>query len=162
MDTNDNNNVYAPPLARVADQAAEETVISTRPRQIVVALWLMWIALLAPFILRRIFYAATDNKSLMNDSMVFAIMGLNVVIYALISIGLFKGKNWVRITLLVLSILGTLGVLQTFIVEHWFEKLYYSSPFLIFNMAMSQLLTVSTLVLLFTKPGSEWFRRKNT
>jgi hypothetical protein len=158
MDNNDNNNVYAPPQARVVDPQPKAS--SRRPHQVTVAIWLLWGSSLISFMGRRLFFAFSDGSTAQQITILF-IAGLGgLFICALISIGLMKGKNWVRILFLAVAILGAFRLLRLISIGNNLEQMFHRSLTLMLISVVQYLLLASTFVLLFTKPGSNWFRKR--
>jgi len=154
-----NDNKYAPPVARVADPLP--AVTTPRPRQVVTAIWLLWIALIAPFIVRQMVNAGTFYTAEPKHLLQLASIGGSVLVYSILSFAMLNGKNWGRITYLIFASFGWLGILIVLSVSNSFVKIYQGSIVLVINVVVSQLLVISSVVLLFTKPGSEWFRKRN-
>lgn len=82
-----------------------------------------------------------------------------IIVFAFFLFLIFKiyaGRNWARITFLVLFVLGILPTLPTVLGE------FARSP-LIGTLSVVQVgLQIYALFLLFTKPGSAWFRKTVT
>jgi len=161
MEQTNNNNFYGPPQARVADLDSEQATTRTRPRQVVVAIWLMWIATIVPYVIRRIYMSLAYFQNNENNRLMLFGFAFAVVFQLLITLGLVKGKNWVRITHLILSILGVIGLARALSLEGIVEKFYHGSLFLITMAVLQQLILAASLIFLFTKPGTDWFRRRN-
>jgi len=76
--------------------------------------------------------------------------------FALIAFLIFKisaGRNWARITLLVMFIIGVLPTLPIVLDD-------FSRSAVVGALTVAQIgLQVYALILLFTEPGSSWFRK---
>ena len=76
--------------------------------------------------------------------------------FALIAFLIFKisaGRNWARITLLVMFIIGVLPTLPIVLDD-------FSRSAVVGALSVAQIgLQVYALILLFTQPGSSWFRK---
>jgi hypothetical protein len=78
---------------------------------------------------------------------VFAVMALLIVFIS-------KGKNWARITFLVLFILGSLPSIPLVLGE------FTRSPVLGAFSLVQIVLQVIALYIVFTKPGAVWFKKQ--
>ena len=145
-------NPYAPPKAVVADEPEQ---VIPRPRVVTVAVWMLWIevALSSLSALLRMGYSSQ------------AVVVISVLIGAVLLQGLsalliykiWKGRNWARITYLVLTLLAILA---------WFQMAAALPNGVKFVPAVETLLPlvgttldVVALFLLFV-PGRAWFRRR--
>lgn len=156
MEQNDNSNAYAPPKARVADPKSE-SILKERPSQIVTAVTLLWISFVVPLIVGHLHQVkASYPRHLALIGIVFSI-----VFYGFITRGILKGRNWARILFLVLTVFGWISIAVVASITNSFEKLYHRSWLLVANSAVAQLLIIASLALIFFKPGSDWFRKRN-
>lgn len=77
-----------------------------------------------------------------------------IAVMALLIIFISKGKNWARITFLVLFILGSLPSIPLVI-----DETTRSSVLGAFSL-IQIVLQVIALFIVFTKPGKEWFKKQ--
>lgn len=166
MDQNNNN--YAPPTARVADPEPEKII--GRPKQIVVAVKLLWTVMILGSLvsLTNIFNLQASAKShlLLRGLMIWVLVAtFSVWIIRCVS----AGKNWARIFKLITTSFNVVVLIAFAAIQNIRPEIYsqyFQSPnqqpafaeaIGWFNMAI--LLVV--MWLLFTKPGSDWFRRRS-
>ena len=143
-------NPYAPPKSNVVTGPRRE--VETKPRQVTYAVWLLWISILLSiptsiFELERI----QDGSPLIEASVASAfilVYGLEVALALLIG----RGRNWARITFLVLVALSFASVLPGLPVV-----LAYPVSQVALNAAILAA-ELAAIYLLFTPPGSRWFR----
>ena len=122
-----------------------------KPKSVSLAVNLSW----ASLVLGVVKIIVDSNGPTHQSPLIFVAFVL-IITSALIVFLIFKisaGKNWARITLLVFFLLGM--VPEIFIVLTEFAR---SAIVGIISVAQV-LLQVYALFLLFTKPGSEWFRK---
>ncbi len=128
-----------------------------KPKQVLTAIKLLWASLLIGIL--RSSLEASNNLNSIKDSgfgpgffiftTLFAFAFLVFFIYMI-----DKGKNWARITFLVLFVLGLFFAVPTLIKSLEFN---FFSGFLGVCQAGIQIIA---LFLLFQKPSSRWFDRK--
>lgn len=169
MEQSDRKNVYAPPAAPVADPGPEQLIV--RPRQIIVAAWLLWIAASLGAVMSFVNFFALDTPVTLQQIMSWILMWIIVLtVNGWIIYCITLGKNWARIFKLITSGFSLTGLMMIVVMKNT-QLEVYSRYFQVFekqpsiSQAISWFNTILLLVimwLLFTKPGSEWFRRKNT
>jgi len=81
-------------------------------------------------------------------------VALRFAIRAWLTIKIHEGRNWARMTLLVIALLGL--VLNVVVAARVFAK----SPMAEFVSLGLTLLVLTALALLFTRPANEWFERE--
>jgi hypothetical protein len=116
-----------------------------KPKNITLAVNLSWASIAIGFI--SLFFnpaAAAGLGSLIPSVIAFALV-------AFLVIKLSAGRNWARITLLVLFVLGML--MEVFALSTIFQ---ISALLGILSLAQAAL-QAYVLYLVFTKPGSDWF-----
>jgi hypothetical protein len=114
-----------------------------RPRQVAHAVLFLWLSFVVGITGDVITFTGPDAGELFTDVQ-GARLGalLQEVVFVVGTVYVSRGRNWARILVLVLFILSTLGLLFT-------------------GMGWGPLLLQSpALYLLFTEPGSLWFRRR--
>jgi hypothetical protein len=147
-----NQNRYAPPAAPVTDVLPTQTAMQ-RPRQVVVAVQLAainYVFGLAGLILSWDYFGSLQPIGALIFNQVFSL-----AIFAWLYSKIYAGRNWARITLLVLFIIGMLFTLSRAIVT-----LLEAAPLIAKAQMLIGLLTnVAILWLLFLSPGRDWFRK---
>lgn len=129
---------------------------ATPPRTVVQAVWLLWSSLavgLVELALSMNPFRTPEHvppEGHMTPFGVFASITLIGTVYLFIVHHVRKGRNWARITVLVLVALGVIDSLVT-------RRAQEILPFLL-NLT-EILLDVAALALLFSGPGSQWFNR---
>ncbi|HEY4211829.1 MAG TPA: hypothetical protein VGM84_10140 [Steroidobacteraceae bacterium] len=148
------DNRYAPPTAPVHDTIDPEPV-RTRPREIVWAIQLAvagYLLGLVAIIARWDYYSRLASPS---PAITIVSQVLSLAVFVWFYAKIYAGRNWARITWLVLSLLGILiGFNQTF------RSLINAAPFLVkANLVVGIVINLATAWLLFFSPGRLWFRR---
>lgn len=119
-------------------------LIGTRPHQIVQAIALLWISTTLGF-----FSSVSENDESRATLIVAALVMLAVTV--VLSVGLWRGRNWGRVAYLILvalsfaEFLASWGVAERPALEVALE-------------AVSFVADAGSFFLLFTQPGSLWFR----
>ena len=145
-------NPYAPPQAVVADEPEQ---VMPRPRVVTVAVWMLWIevALSSLSALLRMQYSS--------DTVVVVYVLIGAVLLqglsALLIYKIWKGRNWARITYLVLTLLALLSWIQMAAAIPNGVK-FVPAVETILPLA-GTILDLVALYLLFV-PGRAWFRRR--
>ena len=129
-----------------------ETVpASQKPQVIVTAINLLWASLAVGLVKMLMDFSnltAVAPAAFTNFVLIFT--------FALIGFLIFKisaGRNWARITFLVMFIIGVLPTLPIVLGE-------FSRSAVVGALSVAQIgLQVYALFLLFTQPGSSWFRK---
>lgn len=145
-----NENPYTPPESEVKD-APYERAVPQRPRNVVLAVRLLWISLVMsiPVSMREYQNAASDGNTAFLFYFILSLYAISV----LINIFIHRGHHWARVLLLVLSVLNVLSFFGAMN-----EILLYPAGDLI-SLAVSMALDLAALVLVYTRPGALWFRR---
>ena len=149
-----NNNKYTPPVARVADPEPE--MLTERPRQISTAVWLLWISFAIGSLNRDLIYPLIIGTHSL--SLIATVIGSSITILVTIWISrkLLLGRNWMRITLLIAFAIGLL------LMPFNMKMLFHGSTELLIVYVVQGVIQAISLWLLFTKPGSDWFRKKSS
>jgi hypothetical protein len=142
------NNPYAPPTTEVADISPMNKW--PQPRQVYWAVALLWVSLLLGLLA---IVLAIEREG--GDTAILAwVLGFQlvfVVLAAYLNVCIYRGRNWARITFLVLFFISLVIVV------------FVPNP-PEFTLAervtdvVAVLLDMVAAVLLFTKPGSLWFK----
>jgi hypothetical protein len=142
-------NPYAPPLAAVADPISPAPL--HRPRQVVVATWLLWAALALGIAKWMLEWGSVDSALPLHIAMPAAVAGFAIRAWLMTKID--AGRNWARVTFLVLSLWGFVAFLATA------SRVFARSPTSAILKVSIYVLLLAAFSLIFTRPGSEWFKR---
>ena len=145
------DNRYAPPTAPVQDIPLS-TQLTARPREIV---WAVQLAA-AGYVLGLAGMAMTWSyySRLQSLGALLASQGLSLLIGIWLYFKIYTGRNWARITLLVLTLLGGLTIFSMF-----FMNLVATIPMLgKIRMIVGLCINFIVLWLLFFSRGREWFK----
>jgi uncharacterized membrane protein YhaH (DUF805 family) len=143
-----NKNSYAPPASKVADIPPMNK--GPLPRQVYWAVALVWVTLLLglPALVLSVERTVGDT-AMLAGVLVFQLLILALVAYMNVCIS--RGRNWARFAFLVLTLIGLVVLV---LVPNPPEFTLYERVISI----LSELIDMVVLVLLFTKPGSLWFK----
>lgn len=126
------------------------------PRAVVQAVWLLWTSLAVGLVELALSMnpfrkpAELQPEAHMTVFGVLASITLIGTAYLVLVHHVRKGRNWARVTVLVLV---ALGVVESLVARRALEII----PFLL-NL-LEILLDIAALALLFSNPGSQWFNR---
>ncbi|MBX3627289.1 MAG: hypothetical protein KF892_19935 [Rhizobacter sp.] len=147
---------YAPPAAALRDEEAER-LVSERPAQVRWASVLLWLSFTLGCAL-SVYELGTrgdpSEHAPVVDAVVAGITFGALALGAFLNVMIYRGHNWARIFYLVLTLVSLVLLLvpaDEGAVLTLTEKIAY---------AVSSLLDVSAMVLVFTRPGALWFKRK--
>jgi peptidoglycan/LPS O-acetylase OafA/YrhL len=153
----DDDRRYLPPTAELLDVDAERE-IAERPRQVRWATVLLWLSFtLGTAVTAYDWRQATGaDPSELAPATTAVIAGFTVALFALnafLNVMVYQGRNWARIVYLGVALLG---VAFFFLPgdgepESLTERVAY---------AMGSVLDLAAMALVFTRPGSLWFRRR--
>ena len=143
------SNPYSPPKAQVEDQ--EEQRPGERPRSVTIAMAMLWTNLVISVIGMLTNYGGLNvggrSGAAQTGGQVF---GFLISAWLYYRIG--EGRNWARITLLVLAVIFIpIGLYGLFLIASY-------APMLAVVSFLQSMVTVAALVLLFG-PGRAWFRK---
>ena len=143
-------NPYAPPKAEV-ELATPEVEAAERPREIV---WVVWLAVfnyglgLVSIVIAWDYFSRLQSIAPTIVSQAFTLVILFWLYYKI-----FQGRNWARITWLVLTLLGLAMMPMTY-------KFLGAAPSILkLQMLIGFGITLVILWMLFFSPGKRWFRR---
>jgi hypothetical protein len=147
------DNPYRAPNARVLDlQPVEER--GPRPAKVAIAVGLLWLTLLlqaaALTFLWRLFRLFSTEM--------YVVAGVVTAIWALVAFFVAmieRGRNWARITYLVVFLLGL--PFSAFSIATNYEQ----APLLALSGIVQALLQLAAMVMLFAPPAGAWFRGEN-
>lgn len=147
------DNRYAPPTAPVQDIAPERK-LSVRPREIVWAIQLAVVGYLLGLVVMFVSWDYFSKLQSMGSLISNQVISLGISLWLYVKI--YAGRNWARITLLVLSLLGSLMAFSSL-----FMNLVAAAP-MVFKVEMfvGFGLNLVILWLLFASPGREWFKTR--
>jgi hypothetical protein len=147
------HNPYSPPTAEVADVAVAHSM--EKPVQVVWAVRLLWSSVVLSFVRDIVqFGYIWSMGELPTATLVGGLIGgLIGFLIAMWFIGkVSAGRNWARIVILVLMLLGIASLPML-----W-PYLGAATPIQLIVGATQQVLTLVVLILVFTSPGKFWFR----
>ena len=129
-----------------------ETKSVDKPSQIDTAVSLLWASLAIGFVksLMDMQHMGSQASPAFINFILISVIAVMVLLIVFIS----KGKNWARITFLVLFVLGSLPSVPLLLGE------FTRSPVLGAFSIIQFVLQVIALYLIFTKPGSSWFKKQ--
>jgi hypothetical protein len=128
----------------------------TPPRAVVQAVWLLWISLAIGLVELALSMNPFRNPTEVQPEAHMTVFGVFASItfigtaYLVVVHHVRKGRNWARVTVLVLV---ALGVIESLVAPRTAEIV----PFLL-NL-LEILLDIAALALLFSNPASQWFNR---
>jgi hypothetical protein len=122
-----------------------------RPRSVGTAVTLLWISLVVGFAKGALDFTHLRAMAPVGFTVFVLVFTFAVLILLVLRIG--AGRNWARIAFLILFIIGTVPTLP--VVRDELER----APLVGALSILQLLLQIWALVLLFTRPGSAWFRR---
>jgi cell division protein FtsW (lipid II flippase) len=151
-------NPYSPPEAPVNDGSPDRPP-AQRPHQIVWASWMMWASLIVG--IASLYFVgdvmdetladfSEDERGMARVFMIVA-LALTAALYLWFIDRMRAGRNWARIVLLVFTLLGFMSELTP-------GESPEMPPAWIAMRMLDVLLQIGALALMFTRPGSEWFR----
>ena len=141
---------YEPPKSSLGELDTQRGV-PERPYRVVRAVVLLWLSLLVGaliFVLEFEFIKRTAASA----SMVWVVSLGALGISALLTASIYARQNWARIVFLVLFLLGGLPYLAVL------SDMFGRSKVAALLSLTQLLLQAAAIYLLFTKPGSLWFR----
>ena len=148
-----NHNPYTPPQAPVSD-AAEVSQPAQKPKQVSMAAQMLWATLALGVI-----NTALQWKYLMavfSVEMLVVTQLLTLGIAAWLTIKISAGRNWARITYLVLTIVGLPAILLQL------PATFARAPVSGLVGGVQLVLQLYALYLIFFEPGRRWFRRSSS
>ena len=147
------DNRYAPPTAPVQDIPLTSQIVA-RPREIVWAVQLAaagYVLGLAGIAMNWDYYSRLQAPGTL-----LAGQALSLLIGVWLYFKIYTGRNWARITLLVMTVLGCLTVFSTF----FLNLLAAVPPLAKIRMVVSLCINFIVLWLLFFSRGREWFKSR--
>lgn len=141
---------YAPPATEVADPSLVPT-LPARPRQVQIAVALLWLSLVL-----GIPEAALSTRPIEGGGAGVALMVVTLLLFGLVgflNLKIYQGRNWARIVVLALTALSVLMMLFSP------DEVRAEGPLLQGFYLFDVLIEVVAMYLVFSKPGSLWFKR---
>lgn len=124
---------------------------SQKPQSVALAVILLWASLgagVVKMLLHQFRYASTGS-----DAVAYTVIAVTLAIIVFLIVKIAAGKNWARIVFLVLFVIGTFPMAAVILDE------FADAPFM-GALSVAQIgLQAYALYLLFTQPGSAWFRK---
>src|SRR5688572_3939693 len=148
-----NHNPYTPPRAPVSD-AAEVSQPAQKPKQVSMAAQMLWATLGLGVINTALQWEYLT--AVFSVEMLVAIQLVTLGIVAWLTIKISAGRNWARITYLVLTILGLPAILLQL------PATFARAPVSGLIGGLQLALQLYALYLIFFEPGRRWFRRIST
>ncbi len=130
------------------------TAALERPIEIGRAVNCLWVSLAIGFVKSIIgMQQMSDQASALFVNFILITV---VAFYAFITLKIARGRNWARITYLILTVIGLPMSVPTLAME------FMTLPVLGFLSVASICLQLYSLWIIFTDPGKSWFRRNRT
>jgi hypothetical protein len=144
---------YAPPATEVADPPLV-AALPARPRQVQIAVALLWLSLVLgiPEAILSTRPAPTEDGRV--DTVFVVVMLLAFAFTFFLTVKVYQGRNWARIVVLVLTALSITMTLFPF------DEPRVDGPLLQGLRLLCVLIDVAAMYLVFSKPGSLWFKRQ--
>lgn len=137
-------NPYSPPRAEVRDAGASR-LLAARPLQIVQAAALSAVSMFIGIVSAAIPYSSAPAQMLVETGIWACVIVAGILIIA----ALLRGRHWARVVYAAVTIVGVLGIPL-----EWSAR---PSGALALDI-VSLVLAVIVVFLVFTKPGSLWFK----
>jgi hypothetical protein len=148
-------NPYAPPVSPVADPAEAR---GERPKEVTQAVRLLWISLALSIagLFMQPLRATTDAEERTLTLTVLIIGGgIGFGIWAWVVAKIARGRNWARITFMVLTVLGL--VITPFMLPYSLPA-YRAQPLSAVVAVLNAVLELIAFYLLLTAPARAWFK----
>jgi hypothetical protein len=129
----------------------EEQGTSPKPQSVALAVKLLWASLGVGVV--KAFLYQFKHAAAGSEAITYAVLAATLAIIAFLIFKIAAGRNWARIAFLVLFVLGSFPMAGVILGE------FASAPFM-GALSVAQIgLQAYALYLLFTQPGSAWFRK---
>ena len=151
------DNPYTPPNSRV-DECVLPWAQQVRPGQVLTALWLGAATCAEGLVVQIVSRAYDPNVQATGLAIAFQVFLLVLSVWVYYKI--YAGRNWARVTLLVLFVVGPLLDAITVLYYEMFLGVVIAMPVIAkVQLIVKVLLDLAILWLLFISPGRHWFRR---
>jgi len=142
-----NNNRYAPPAAEVGDM--DDEARPPRPMQVVWAVRLLWATTLLS--IPEFYFEAMRARSTVAMFTGLFLESAMTAFGCYLYVSIYQGRNWARVVTLIFTVLGTAMVVFGPALPN---RLSHEQLFMWVNTVSD----IVCMVLLFTSPGSRWFK----
>jgi hypothetical protein len=154
-------NPYAPPQAVVADPRIEYD-LSTRPREVNVAVKLLWIG----FALGVLASLLNWQYAIAKTSWLYFVLGqaFGVAIGVWFIHKIATGRNWMRILFLIFMIIAVVGLLAALLwapLREVYAEAFTRNSFIALRI-VPYVLQLAALVLVYTRPARIWFTQQSS
>ena len=146
---------YSPPKASVEIPADQDRYLAERPREIVIAIWLVVIAQLVNWAGLMITWDYQMAVQALGIFIFSQVVGIAFAVWLYYKI--YQGRNWARILLLILTAIG----LASLLIPDVTQELLAQPIVMTTLMVIQYILHGAILWLLFVSPGRLWFRKKS-
>jgi cation transport ATPase len=161
-------NPYAPPTSEVADVESENGTME-RPRIVTQGIWLLWVYLVIslPAVILEGFVTPTSteddpDRTLRTFQTAATVVSIVLIaVMALLTWFAWKGRNWARITHLVLLTVGVLMSGLAMVVSYWLApeaEIFSDEWYLSVLFVLQSVLNAAGVLLLFTSAANAWYR----
>ena len=123
-----------------------------KPRSVTLAVMLLWISLAIGVI--KMPFDPAGMKAVPFPALVWSIAAAIMAFFCVLIFMISSGRNWARITFLVLFLLGLLVGLPGVMAE------FQRAPMLALVSVAASVMQLWAVILLFTSPGKGWFGKK--
>jgi hypothetical protein len=129
-----------------------ENLQSERPRTVTLAVNLFWASIAIGLV--KIPLDLPALTAMPSPGLVWSVVVLVMVFFCLLIWKISSGRNWARITYLVLFLIGLIPAIPTLAAE------FARSPILGVLTVAQAIMQAYGLYLLFASPGKAWFQKK--
>ena len=151
----ENNNPYRPPKADLGNEEMRDPMV--RPRSVDIAVVLIGINVLLTLLRLPALVRAMNEGAVSGVFFLGQIIGLGLWIW--IGFAIFRGRNWARILMLILTVLGMIAVGLSLRSTRLFDRLAYVEPEWFLMAALPWALNLAAIYLVFV-PGRAWFAKR--
>lgn len=144
---------YAPPATEVADPPLVPALPS-RPRQVQIAVALLCLSLVLGIPEAVVSVRPEPAEGGRVDTVLVVVMLLAFAFACFLNVKVHQGRNWARIVVLVLTALSIAMTLFPL------DESRVDGPMLQGLRLLCVLIDVAAMYLVFSKPGSLWFKRR--
>ncbi|HKU69868.1 MAG TPA: hypothetical protein VJQ51_03430 [Burkholderiales bacterium] len=123
-----------------------------KPRSVTLAVTLLWISLTIG--VAKMPFDPAGMKAVPFPALVWSIAAVIMAFFCVLIFKISSGRNWARITFLVLFLVGLLVGVPGLMAE--FQRV----PLLALVSVVASVMQLWAVILLFTSPGKGWFGKK--
>jgi hypothetical protein len=128
-----------------------KATVSEIPKKIKLAANLIYLSLFVGFI-KSVSYETLTNQKMLSDPQALTVGIVTIILIGLLAYAIGQGKNWSRITLLILFILGMLGYPLLVLNE------FQTNPIIGIVSIVQMGIQLYALIILFSGESKEWFK----